>query len=212
MTASIARYLKDFSELPPAPPVMLEQDDAFDFADFAGAEAEPTIDLEAERADAHRLGYEAATEELQSKWAEEREAMKAAHAAELAALRERYETELAAHVRAKLGEMALLVAEAVSDQTTRVLAPLVEEALVGKAIADMADLVRAAILDGEVATVTVRGPQALRDRLAAALGEEPAATIRYVDAADLDISADLGDAALVTRLSAWSARVRELLA
>ncbi len=211
MTASIARYLKDFSELPPAPPVMLEPDDTFDLADFTGVEAEPVIDLEAERADAHRLGYEAATEELQSKWAEEREVMKAAHAAELADLRERYETELAAHLSVKLGEMALVVAEAVGDQVTRVLAPLVEEALVGKAIADMADLVRAAILDGDVATITVRGPQALRDRLAAALGEE-AAAVRYVDAADLDISADLGDAALVTRLSAWSARVRELLA
>src|SRR5690606_927805 len=107
------------------------------------------VDIEAERAEAHRLGYEAASEELQAKWAEERNDVAAVHAAELANLQERYESELAAHVQSKLAEMALLVAEAVGDQTTRVLAPLVEEALVAKAIGDMADLIRASIMDGE---------------------------------------------------------------
>ncbi|WP_395515612.1 hypothetical protein [Pseudorhizobium flavum] len=213
MTASIARFLKDFGEVP-LPPVPPEATGDFDFAGFPGADAivEEPVDIEAERAEAYALGHEAATQELQAKWAEERESLRMAHEAEMAALKARLENEVVQTVRSKLGEIAITVAEAVSDQTARVLGPLVEEALIAKAIADMADLIRAAVLDGEVATVTVRGPEHLRIRLMQALGDGVSSLIRHVEAADLDISADLGDPALVTRLSAWSARVRELLA
>lgn len=212
MTASIARFLKDFGEVPPPPPPEAGGD--FDFGGFSGPDAvvEEPIDLEAERAEAHASGYEAATQELQAKWTEERHALLAAQEAEMAALKARYENEIVELVQSKLGQIAITVAEAVSDQTAKVLAPLVEEALTDKAIADMADLIRAAVLEGDVATVTVRGPEHLRMKLSEALGDGLPSVLRHVEASDLDVSADLGDPALVTRLSAWSARVKELLA
>lgn len=212
MTASIARFLKDFGEVPPPPPPEASGD--FDFGGFPGSDAvvEEPVDIEAERAEAHAKGYEAATQELQAKWAEERQALLAAQQAEMAALKARYENEIVDLVQSKLGQIAITVAEAVSDQTAKVLAPLVEEALTDKAIADMAGLIRAAVLEGDVATVTVRGPEHLRMKLSEALGDNLPSMIRHVEASDLDVSADLGDPALVTRLSAWSARVKELLA
>ena len=212
MTASIARFLKDFGEVspPPAPP---EAAGGFDFSDFApDVPVEEPIDLEAERSEAHTQGYEAATQELQAKFEEERAALVAAHETELASLKAGFDSEIVQLVQSKLAEIAITVAEAVSDQTAKVLAPLVEETLVGKAIVDMADLIRAAVLEGDVATVTIRGPEHLRVRLSEVLGGEISSLIRHVEADDLDISADLGEPALVTRLSAWSARVKELLA
>ena len=147
MTASIARFLKDFGEVPPPPPPEASGD--FDFGGFPGSDAvvEEPVDIEAERAEAHAKGYEAATQELQAKWAEERQALLAAQQAEMAALKARYENEIVDLVQSKLGQIAITVAEAVSDQTAKVLAPLVEEALTDKAIADMAGETRVILVD-----------------------------------------------------------------
>lgn len=214
MTASIARYLKDFGEPPPAPPMSQESDGAFDFDTFATGDtaAEEPLDLDAERAEAHREGYETGLEDARSKWEAERQELLDAHAQELAALRQRVEVELAASIQTKVADAALLLAEAVSNQTAAILAPLVEEALVAKAISDMADLIGEAIVEGDVGVVTVHGPAHLREQLVGRLDKDARSSIRHVEAPDLDVSVDLGEAALVTRMSAWSARLRELLA
>ncbi len=145
-------------------------------------------------------------------WAEEKEAVLKAHADELSAIREKYEFEIASLVERKLGEAAVLIAEAVSNQTAQILAPVVEEALVSKAVDDLADLLRAAILEGDAGAVIIRGPASLFRKLSSSLSPEHATVLRHVEAVDLDITAEFGDAALVTRLSAWSARLKEVLA
>lgn len=213
MTASIARYLKDFGEPPPTPP-MPQDNDAFDFDAFAAGDtaAEEPVDLDGERVEAHREGYETGLEDARSNWEEERRKLVDAHEQELAALRQHYEMELTASIQSKMADATLLLAEAVSNQTAAILAPLVEEALVAKAISDMADLIREAIVEGDVGTVTVHGPAHLREQLVGNLDENTCTSIRHVEAPDLDVSVDLGEAALVTRMSAWSARLRELLA
>lgn len=214
MTASIARYLKDFGEPPPAPVFDAEPagfdlgHDIFDIAD----PLEVPLDLEAERAAARAEGHAAAEEEAGLRWGEERETLLRAHAEEIAALRQKHEDEMADIVAQKLAEASLLIAEAVSTQTAQILAPLVEEALVDKAVSEMAALIRAAVAEGDLGAVVVHGPARLFGRLAAAFGEEGASLLRHVEAADLDITVDLGDSALVTRMSAWSARLRKVLA
>lgn len=215
MTASIARYLKDFGEPPPAPPILAEDVRMFDFgndSDSPDAPFEMPVDIDAERAAAHATGLEAGAADAQRVWLEEREQLVKAHADEVAAMRAVHEHEIAAVVEKKMSEAALLVAEAVSDQTARILAPVVEQVLVAKAVADLAELLRAAILEGDVAVVTLRGPVHLYEKLTAALGEGHLPLLRHVEAVDLDISAEVDDSALVTRLSAWSARLKEVLA
>jgi hypothetical protein len=215
MTGSIARYLKDFGEAPPPPPILADDVGGFDFGgdlDFPEVPVEVPVDIDAERTEAHAQGYEAGTAEAQRAWHEERDQLLKAHADELAATKALHEHEISTLVEKKMSEAALLIAEAVSDQTAKVLAPVVEQVLIAKAVADLAELLRAAILEGEVAVVTLRGPLNLFEKLTAALGENHATLLRHIEANDLDISAEIGDSAIVTRLSAWAARLREVLA
>lgn len=214
MTASIARYLKDFGEPTPAPPILADDLGGFDFGGGFDVSDEPleVPDVVAERAEAHAQGYEAGGTEARLAWEQERGELQKAHAEAIAAIRAKYEADIVTIVEKKMGEAALLIAEAVSDQTARVLAPVVEQALVSKAVADLADLLRAAISEGDAATITVQGPAHLFEMLSAALGVEHAGLLRHIESADLDIAADVGGSALVTRLSAWTARLQEVLA
>ncbi|MFB9950178.1 hypothetical protein ACFFP0_15050 [Rhizobium puerariae] len=212
MSASLARYLKDFSEPETVSlPMMVEgfADSADDDMAFPSVIESP-VDVEAERAEAYSKGYETASEELQRRFEDERQALLAAHAEELAALRERYETETAAVISVRFQEIAGLTAHAISDQTARLLAPLLDEALAAKAVSDMADIIRGAMLDGDLGTLTVRGPLHLFEKLKAALGE-PTPLLRHIEAPDLDIAVDIGETALVTRMSAWSASLKKVL-
>ena len=212
MTASIARYLRDFGEPQPAAPPTLGEDFGAGFPDeiasFPAVLEEP-VDIEAERAEAYAKGHEAASEELQRQWAEEREQLLATHATELLALREELEVQAAAAIETRLREIAGATAEAVGSQTARMLAPLLDEALAGKAVAELAELVRAAALEGEVGTLTVRGPAGLYEKLKSALGE--AIPLRHVEAPDLDITLDIGETVLVTRMSAWASSLKKVL-
>ena len=212
MSASLARYLKDFSE-PHAPPLPLLADgfgDGFEDDPAFPTVVEEPVDIEAERAEAYAKGHDAASEELQQRFDEERQALLTAHAEEMAALREKYETEAAAMIAAGLEGIAGLTAQAVSDQTARILSPLLDEALVAKAISDMADIIRSALLEGDVGTLTVRGPLHLFEKLKTALGE-PTPLLRHIEAPDLDIAVDIGESALVTRMSAWLASLKKVL-
>jgi hypothetical protein len=212
MSASIARYLKDFSE-PQTLPLSLSADGFGDGLEddlaFPAMVEEP-IDIEAERTEAYAKGHEAASEELQQRFDEERQALLAAHAQEIAALHEKYETEVATTISMGLQDIAGLTAQAVSDQTARILSPLLDEALVAKAISDMADIIRGAMLEGDVGTLTVRGPVHLFEKLKTALGA-PTQLLRHIEAPDLDIAVDIGETALVTRMSAWLAGLKKVL-
>lgn len=210
MSASIARYLKDFGA-PPPPPVLSEDLDFFgsDMADVAIPIEEP-VDIEAEKADAHEAGRRQAGEELSQQFETERAALVDAHQAEIAALKAKYESDLAHKLATSLAAMAAETAREIADQTAAILAPLLDEAIAAKAVDDLAGLVRAAVLEGEVQAVTVRGPAAMFEELRALLGEN-AGVVRHIETADVDLTVELGEASLVTRLSAWSASLKKVL-
>jgi hypothetical protein len=212
LSASIARYLKDFGEPASVLPEFMEAAPAFeaDVAFFPEVIDEP-IDVEAERADAFAKGEAEATAKMQARWDEDRATLIAEHEAALARLQAAHETALAEAVASKMQDIAVVVATGVSDQTAKVLAPLLEDALVAKAVADLADLVRDAVLEGAVGTLTVKGPAPLFEKLKASL-DMPEAALRHVEATDLDLCVDVDEVALVTRMSAWTARLKELLA
>jgi hypothetical protein len=210
MTVSIARYLKDFGE-PPPPPVLIDDLGSFamDMDDFPAIAEEPAVDIEAERAEAHAEGHAAASSQLQQDFAQERIQLLAQHEEALAELRQRYETDLAALMAEKFRDIAIATAQSISDQTAQILSPLLEEALANKAVSDLADLIRTSMLEGDLGTLTVRGPAELFEKLKTTLGDTPLR--RHVEAADLDITVDIGETALVTRISAWSASLKKVL-
>lgn len=213
MSASIARYLKDFGEPQPAPVLLTPQFDIGGMADefdFPAVVEEPAIDLEAERAQAHAEGFEAARAEAEEKWTAEKQALEAAHAAALLELRERSEIQAAEKIEAGLNAIAGKLAAAVGEQTAAALVPFLEASLVDKAVEELAVLVRKAMFDGDIGTIAVSGPGEMFGKLKAALGAD-APVLRHVEADDLDLSVDIDGSVLVTRLSAWAASLRKVL-
>jgi hypothetical protein len=211
MSASIARYLKDFGT-PTPPPVIPDELDMFapDLTETLALPAEEPVDIEVERADAHAKGRQEAADEWEQRWAEDRAALVQAHETEMAALKARLEGELAEMMSARIEAFATATAQEIADQTARVLAPLVEEAVAAKATTDLAELIKAAVLEGGVNAVTVRGPLPMFEALRARLGDG-AAVIRHVETDDIDLTIEIGDASLVTRMSAWSASLKKVL-
>lgn len=211
MSASLARYLQDFSE-PHVVPVPLMTDSFSDEMDddLALLPIDTQVDVEAERTEAFEQGRRAAADELQQQFDDEKRALVAAHAEELAALREKFAEEASTVIAARFQEIATVTAQAISDQTARILSPLLDEALVAKSVSDMADIIRNALIEGELGTLTVRGPVHLFEKLKIAMGEETV-LLRHIEAPDLDIAVDIGETALVTRISAWSASLKKVL-
>lgn len=209
MSLTLSRYLKDFSA---------EQAPISDFPDMALAElpefpesvVEPPVDVEAERRAAYAEGHDAATQELAQKHQAELDVMAESSRAEIDALRARYEEQAAARIAADMTNIATMLGQAISADAAAVLAPIMTETLTSKAIADLADLVREAILDGSAGPISVNGPKHLFKALQANLGEETA-LLRHVEAQDVDLTVTIGESVLVTRMSAWAASLKEIL-
>jgi len=209
VSPAISRYLKDFSaEQAPLPDM---PDMAFaEPLEFHDTAVEPPVDVEAERRAAYAEGHETATQELSEKHRAECDAMTLSFRAEMDALRARYEEQAAERIAADLTRIATMLGQAISAEAAAVLAPIMTETMTMKAVADLADLVRTAILDGGAGPISVSGPRHLFEALQASLGED-AALLRHVEAEDVDLTVTIGESVLVTRMSAWAASLKEIL-
>ncbi|MDR6754812.1 hypothetical protein J2Y48_000085 [Mycoplana sp. BE70] len=217
MSVHLARYLKDFSA-PRQSPSAFPRDGASEQVGSAIEQVvfeipapEPQVDIEAERAQAFSAGRTEATAELGRRHQAEVEALRSAHTEELEALRAKYEQQAAAMVAERFAQMAETVADLVADQAANVLAPVLDETLSRKAVADMASMIRAGLSDGEGITVTVKGSSHLFEQLKSHFeGEIP--VFRHQQADDLDLAVEFGETVLVTRMTAWADTVRKVLA
>jgi hypothetical protein len=210
MTAPLSRYLKDFSSPPPLPAPSEPEDFAPAFP-FELEPPEPAVDLEAERAAAFAEGKAAGEAEIRSAWEAERESADAKHAKALDSLKYRLEGDALIRLETMLRDTVERLADHVCEQVAPVLAPVLQEAVAAKAIEDLARAVKDALLSEKAAQVTVRGPVTLFEKFKAALGED-APDLQHKEADDLDISIDINDAVLVTRLSAWAGSLKKVLA
>lgn len=214
MSMPLAHYLKDFSA-PSTPAGMVggdfaaADDLAFD-ADFGGLPEPEPVDIEAERRAAYAEGHEAATAELSEKHAAELAQLMAAHQEAMAVLEARLMGETAQRLADGLDRVASEIALAVSGHAAEALAPFLSEEVAAKAVGDLAALLKSAIADGEAGIITIKGPRALFDRLAACM-PEAAETLRHVEVDDLDLAAEFDGTVLVTRISAFAASLKKVL-
>lgn len=210
MSIMLSRYLKDFGEPSPSAPIIDVDDFPTETASaFAEFPAEPEIDLEAERREAHSEGFAAATTELTEKYEREAQAVAEAHLREIEEMKLRYEIEAAAVIASRIRDMAEEIATVVSEATATAIEPVMTEALSKKAAENLAVLLRGAILDGAVAPIIVRGPAKLFEILKSELAEH-AALVRHHEADDVDLSVEIGETVLVTRISAWAASLKKV--
>ncbi|QRM54242.1 hypothetical protein [Sinorhizobium sp. BG8] len=222
MNTQIARYLKDFGAAERrAPNLFRSPSFGADDTSVAVRETmslpapEPRIDVAAERAEAHADGKAAgrteAEAELSAAHAAELAALKEEHKAEIETMRRRYEKEYAAALAERFTTMTAKLSDLVSTQAAHVLAPVMDEVLEKKAIADMAKMIAEGLQAGEGLTVTVKGPARLFGALISHFGSDVPA-FRHVEAEDLDLTVEFGETILVTRMAAWADTVRKVLA
>ncbi|MBK5567386.1 hypothetical protein [Ensifer sp. SSB1] len=217
MSAMLSRYLKDFS----APKVELslmpqkyfpDLDSDYADGDRLGARpAMPEIDIDTERRRAFAEGRAEATAELVFEHERQIADLQAAHAAELAALTQRLEAETAARLAERFADLADSLVTALGDQTARVLAPVMEDALLQRAVADMAQMIKQGLVAGEGCTLVVKGPTQLFEALKRQLGEDMP-LFRHIETDDIDLAVEMDGTILVTRMAAWADTVRKVLA
>lgn len=215
MSMPLARYLKDFS-VPQTATVAL--DDVgfgasgmdFDDNDFPALNAPDPIDLDAERREAYAEGHEAAERELREQYEAERHALEAKHRDEIVALQQAHDAAAGRLVADCLRVIAAEIASSVGNQAVAALAPLISRDIAENAVRDLARLIEDAVLAGEAGVITVRGRGDLFEILKAEL-PECAGQLHHVEADDLDLTVDIAEAVLVTRISAFAASLRKVL-
>ncbi|MDQ0419795.1 hypothetical protein J2045_000808 [Peteryoungia aggregata LMG 23059] len=217
MSMPLARYLKDFSTqaappAAPAPSFDMPVVDEFDL-DFPALPQPETerVDIDAIRREAYAEGHEAGEKAATERFEVDRQANDIAHAQALAERDQRLRDEFAVMVATTLPELIQKLSLVVSEQAAMALAPVIGEALAEKAVKDLADLLQAAIASGDAGTIEVKGPRSLFQKLQSEMPEH-ASFLRHVEDEDLDLTAEFGDAALVTRISAFTASLRKVLA
>ncbi|MCV9998737.1 hypothetical protein OE766_10800 [Pararhizobium sp. YC-54] len=218
MSASISRYLKDFSapkvDLSLVPPRYFpDLDDDFPAeGTFAmKPQVQPQIDIDAERREAFAQGRREAESEQLALHQAEIAALNARHAAELEAMRVRCDNEIAAMIHDRFSDMGSQLVTMLSDQTARVLAPVMDGVLLQKSIADLARMITLSIGSGEGVKIVVKGPATLFAALKHHLDDETL-IFRHQETADIDLSVEFSDSILVTRMAAWADTVGKVLA
>ncbi|MCX8996117.1 hypothetical protein NOF55_17155 [Rhizobiaceae bacterium BDR2-2] len=208
MSAMIARYLKDFGS-PVAEPLPSDEM-PFGFPAVAGPEPEESVDAEAELRETLAREHEAAMAELSERHAAEMAALAESHAKEMADVRERCETDLVAMIASRITEMTGTIAHAVTEAAAQALVPVLSEAVAREAVKDFADMLKGAIEEGEVARIRLRGPETAFRRLSDLMGEK-AELLDFEESAEMDLTAEIGTAVLVTRLSAFAAGLEKVM-
>ncbi len=224
MTASLSRYLKDFSasklEIAMAPPKYFPDLDDLGRAPALStgvvainppAPAAPRVDVEAERREAFEEGRLQAEKELGAAHTAAIVELEERHAAEMEALKTRCENEIAAMIFDRFSDMGSQLADLYGGQVARALMPVLEASLVEKAVAGLGRLVSQTIAHGEACKITVKGPTTLFEALKTHLTDETL-IFRHIETADIDLSVEFGDSILVTRMAAWADTVRKVLA
>ena len=212
MNAMLTKYLKDFSAPEPVGPVasdILSSLAGAPLADLHFAAPEPQIDIEAERREAHEQGYAEAAAYFTTQHEEDLETMKQAHAFQLHGLADAHESETIWMIHTRFHEMSQSISQTIAEQTLQVLLPVFDEEMCRRAIAHLADLVREALADASVSTIVVRGPERLYVRLKPLLEMDGMQT-RFIESQSADISVEINDTVLVTRLATWAQALSEV--
>ena len=211
MSASLARFLKDFSAPEPAPTPAHDPFDlsamnevAFEFPQ------EPAIDLEEERRVAFEEGRAAMRAELEAEHAAELAAMADARTAAEAAMVKHFESEVMKRISSSLSVITGNLERSVSASVFNTLLPILDKEIAGRAVEALAKSVRSAFEEPGGVELVLRGPQALARPLGELLTES-GFRVRHIEADGPDIGVEFEDSVFVTRLAAWRDNLEELI-
>lgn len=205
MTSAVSRLLKDFGA-----PERTRRSLPSVARPEERAHAAPAVDIEAERAAAYEEGWRAAAEESAARHAQDLAAREAKSREALAALARSHEQEMTGRIANALSTLVPDTTARVSDQLAGLLAPILAEDVTRRMVEAFARDLEQALGEEPGATVTVSGPRALFDRLAARL-EGSGIALTHVEAEAADLSVELDGTTVETRLAAWTRALSEAL-
>lgn len=214
MNAMISKYLKDFS-IPAlseaAGPDVLDSLAGTPFGDFEfGAEPAQEIDIEAEKHDAYGKGFQAASEEADARHEEELRALAEQHAQQIRDFAAAHEQEVIGMIHRRFQEMTQALSQSLAEQTLQVLLPVFDEELCRRSVAMLAASVHDALQEAGVSEVVVRGPDHLYQQLKPFLDADGVES-RFIETAGLDVSVEINETVLITRLAAWAQSLSEVV-
>lgn len=218
MAIAIERYLKDFSQ---PDTFMLSADlDAGPQSDqlampepdpvVAAPSEEPAIDIEAERAAAFEEGSRQAADMLSATHQAELEAERSRHLEEINEMRTRFEQDFSTTLAARFDQLTTELSESIGEQVARIVAPFLERSLSEQMIEQLAAAISQVLADQDGVRVAVSGSPSMFEALKTALGDR-AAQLDYTEADSFDLTVQLEDTVLSTRLSQWADTLREIL-
>jgi hypothetical protein len=210
MSASLARYLKDFS----APPPVVQPESSFGLAAMSDFEFDapvvPEIDLEEERRAAFEEGRAAMRIQLEAAHAEEIAALQDARRESEARMTQMFETEIAVRIANSITEVEASLTNALSAHVFNALLPLIDEQMAARAAEALVKTVHSIFQDEEGIELVLRGPQSLAGPVGDKLAEA-GYKFRHIETDEMDLTVEHGDTVLMTRLSAWAESVGEIL-
>jgi capsid protein len=209
MSASLARFLKDFSAPPPVAASAAFELPSPGSMDFAFP-AEPEVDLDELRREAHEEGRVQMRAELEEEHARELEGLAESHRQSLAAMTKAFESQMADTITAAVSGIAGELQQLLSAHVMDALLPLLDEQMAARAVESLAGAVRGVFADAGGIELVLRGPATMAERLGQQLSDLDIA-LKHIEAPGPDISVEHDDTILRTRLSAWRESVEELL-
>ncbi|MEQ8480837.1 MAG: hypothetical protein RIC18_09275 [Hoeflea sp.] len=206
MTASLARFLPDFElshirSFPGIPDEVAPRPQP----------VRPAVDVEAIRAEARAEGEAAVRNELEARHASELDAAAARHADELAALRTELEAFAAKSIPEAVSARSVEIADAVAGDVAQILAPLIDEAVRARVVAQLAAEIRGMLDIDNAGRITVTGPESLVAALGDSLGAD-VDRISVIHDEQFDIEIETDRTLLASRLSEWTQALKESLA
>lgn len=214
MSASLARYLKDFSAPEPvisvgANPFASSFDDSIGSMDFSDLPQLPSPDHQEEIDNAFADGRAAATSELQDLHEQELAARDEAHRTDLQNMKATLESEMSAIIAGRFEALIREVTNKLTDQVTDVLIPVLGSMLAEKAAADLAQRINTIFEEPDGIALIVRGPANLFSVFSENI-DGRGFTVKHIETKDIDLTVEHEDTVMVTRLSAWAEATRLL--
>ncbi|MCG6114400.1 MAG: hypothetical protein MEQ84_04310 [Mesorhizobium sp.] len=206
-THTLADALPDFASLPPPPREDRRAAPSEPAGGLEPALPEPTIqeliavEVERARAELEELLDARHRDEL----ARERER----HAAEIAELSTRSGTDAAQLIEQRFWQLEEQLVDLTTSVAARILGASLADDIRARAVAQLADTVRAALADNEAVRIRVRGAPSLCEAIEKALGAK-AAQVDFAVADGFDLTVSIDDSIFETRLSEWSSAMSEV--
>jgi hypothetical protein len=160
---------------------------------------------------APQMRIEAGVNEATPEFEERLRVLEETHQAALAQLERKYTVELAGKLTSKIELQGVEMADEIGSRLARLLAPILFDHARTASLAALTRDLQRILVAGEAHRIVMSGPRKMVMQVQAELGEQ-ASRLQIEETDTVDVTVRLDSEILATRLSAWSAVLKDVLA